>query len=79
MTWNASVKRMGEMEQPILFSYPFLQLMPTGGDFLACVADMGVLEEEDAFYDLDVGWNVEEIKREGYQLVGNRPVGICEV
>lgn len=57
-------------------SYPFVQLMPIGGDFLACVADMGVLGV-DSLQDLDVGWNVEEIKHETYQLVGNRPVGIC--
>lgn len=53
--------------------YPFIQLVPTAGDFLACVADVRVLEVV-AFQALDVEWNIE-----GCQLVGNRPEGICEV
>lgn len=59
-------------------SYPFLQLMPTAGDFLVCAADVKVLEVV-AYQALDVGWNIEEVKCEGCQLVGNRPVGICKV
>lgn len=73
MISKVAVKRMGAT-----YLNALLQLLPATFSLLHCITDLEAAKEV-GHQALNAGWDVEELKGKGDELVGDRIIGILQI